>query len=226
MTNTLSTNLLRELNSKLVAEITEIREKYSEVETENTYRARKIHELFEKIGVDKIKNIKTYSANSISELSDILLTDLSEIEVSEKVEKTLPETEAHILTTPVPLTHISNSEDKTGVSISEESISNEPESINAFDEDLPDDPKEKQKHVIKMALECFPVLSLKYSNESGDYFTCSEICSICNKDHIKENIGFNVEGIWSSGDYINTKIYSLKCWKAYQNSIQIISIKA
>ncbi|CAJ0643958.1 7166_t:CDS:2 [Entrophospora sp. SA101] len=53
---------------------------------------------------------------------------------------------------------------------------------------------EKQKHVIKMALERFPVLSLKYSNESGDYFTCSEICPICNKDHIKENMGFNVEG--------------------------------
>ncbi|RHZ70229.1 hypothetical protein Glove_274g9 [Diversispora epigaea] len=34
MTNTLSTNLLRELNSKLVAEITKIRKKYSEVETE------------------------------------------------------------------------------------------------------------------------------------------------------------------------------------------------
>ncbi|CAJ0899483.1 1857_t:CDS:2 [Entrophospora sp. SA101] len=49
-----------------------------------------------------------------------------------------------------------------------------------------------------MALERFPVLSLKYSNESGDYFTCSEICPICNKDHIKENMGFNVEGIWDT----------------------------
>ncbi|UZO02113.1 uncharacterized protein OCT59_020607 [Rhizophagus irregularis] len=33
-------------------------------------RARDIHKLFEKIGIDKIKYITTYSANSISELSD------------------------------------------------------------------------------------------------------------------------------------------------------------
>jgi len=35
-----------------------------------TQRARKIHELFEKIGIDKVKYIKIYSANSIAELSD------------------------------------------------------------------------------------------------------------------------------------------------------------
>ena len=33
-------------------------------------RARKIYEFIEKIGIDKIKYIKTYSANSIAELSD------------------------------------------------------------------------------------------------------------------------------------------------------------
>ncbi|CAG8792092.1 14138_t:CDS:1, partial [Gigaspora rosea] len=35
-----------------------------------TQRARSIYKLFEKIGIDKIKYITTYSANSISELSD------------------------------------------------------------------------------------------------------------------------------------------------------------
>ncbi|GBC44624.2 hypothetical protein GLOIN_2v1849049 [Rhizophagus irregularis DAOM 181602=DAOM 197198] len=35
-----------------------------------TQRARDIYKLFEKIGIDKIKYITTYSANSISELSD------------------------------------------------------------------------------------------------------------------------------------------------------------
>ncbi|CAG8731306.1 15360_t:CDS:2, partial [Acaulospora morrowiae] len=39
---------------------------------------------------------------------------------------------------------------------------------------LPDDPQEKQKHVIEMSLEWFPVLSLKY------------------------------KGLWGSGDYVNT----------------------
>ncbi|GES94718.1 hypothetical protein GLOIN_2v1779898 [Rhizophagus clarus] len=38
-----------------------------------TQRARDIYKLFEKIGIDKIKYITTYSANSISELSDSLI---------------------------------------------------------------------------------------------------------------------------------------------------------
>jgi hypothetical protein len=33
-------------------------------------RARNIYKLFEKIGIDKIRYITTYSANSIAELSD------------------------------------------------------------------------------------------------------------------------------------------------------------
>ncbi|CAG8575275.1 7666_t:CDS:2 [Ambispora gerdemannii] len=69
---------LQELNSQLIATIAGLRKENAEqipgTKRENlykkTYRARKIHELFEKIGVDKIKYIKTYSANSISELSD------------------------------------------------------------------------------------------------------------------------------------------------------------
>ena len=35
-----------------------------------TQRARSIYKLFEKIGIDKIRYITTYSANSIAELSD------------------------------------------------------------------------------------------------------------------------------------------------------------
>ena len=35
-----------------------------------TQRARNIYKLFEKIGIDKIRYITTYSANSIVELSD------------------------------------------------------------------------------------------------------------------------------------------------------------
>ena len=93
-----------------------------------TQRARWIYKLFEKIGIDKIKYIKTYSANSISELTNDQiqtivantelpdnqqswdgqdsfnnsLDDLSETEAGEGVEKTLPETEVNILTAPVP----------------------------------------------------------------------------------------------------------------------------
>ncbi|CAG8855168.1 35177_t:CDS:1, partial [Gigaspora margarita] len=44
----------------------------------------------------------------------------------------------------------------------------------------------KQKHVIKMSLEQFPVLSLKYSSGDNDYFNCSITCPLCNNNHKKE----------------------------------------
>ncbi|CAG8768914.1 7439_t:CDS:2, partial [Gigaspora rosea] len=44
----------------------------------------------------------------------------------------------------------------------------------------------------------FPYLTLKYSNEYGDYFNCPKTCLVCNKEH------------WESGDYVNTKTYHLK----------------
>jgi len=91
---------------------------------------------------------------------------------------------------------------------------------------LPEDSKEKQNHVIKMILEQFQNLYLKYSTRNSDYFDCSTTCPICNKDHKKENIRDNIEGEWGSGDYVNTKTYRLKCWKAYQKSIQIVTVKA
>ncbi|CAG8647918.1 10415_t:CDS:2 [Gigaspora rosea] len=101
-----------------------------------TYRAKKIHELFEKIGVDKIKYIKTYSANSISELTndkiqtiidyfsknpntelsdgrDEFIDDSSDVLTEAEVcEETLMETEVSITTTPfIKSYHNSNSED-------------------------------------------------------------------------------------------------------------------
>ncbi|CAG8763762.1 12473_t:CDS:2, partial [Gigaspora margarita] len=48
----------------------------------------------------------------------------------------------------------------------------------------------------------FPYLTLKYSNEYGDYFNCPKTCLICNKEHKRDD----EKGEWESGDYINTKI--------------------
>ncbi|CAJ0838160.1 5856_t:CDS:2, partial [Entrophospora sp. SA101] len=87
------------------------------------------------------------------------LKKVSEVEVSE-VSTSLPETET---------INISN---KSRPSISV----------------LPDDPKEKQKHVIKMVLEKAPNLSLKYSSGDNDYFDCSITCPLCNNNHKNENI--------------------------------------
>ena len=74
---------------------------------------------------------------------------------------------------------------------------------------LPDDPKERQKHVIKMVLERFSRLSLKYSTGNND---CSTTCPICNNDHKKENIRNYREGIWGSGEYRGEKTYRSNCW--------------
>ncbi|RGB25268.1 hypothetical protein C1646_771985 [Rhizophagus diaphanus] len=106
-----------------------------------TQRARKIHELFEKIGIDKIKYITTYSANSISELSDSQIqtiidyfsenpnTELpdgvplgpdqegsiidSEEEISDDRTNASTISEVSVPTTPIPSTHVSNSSSET-----------------------------------------------------------------------------------------------------------------
>ncbi|RIB12268.1 hypothetical protein C2G38_2145155 [Gigaspora rosea] len=58
---------------------------------------------------------------------------------------------------------------------------------------LPDDPEEKRNHIIKMVSEQFPYLTLKYSNEYGDYFSCPKTCLVCNKEHKRDD----VKGEWS-----------------------------
>ena len=74
-----------------------------------------------------------------------------------------------------------------------------------------------------MVLEKVPNLSLNYSNNNVDYFTCLTSCCICNKVHKNENL----EGEWGGGEYVNTRTYRLRCWgNQYQNSIQIVTVKA
>ena len=79
-----------------------------------------------------------------------------------------------------------------------------------------------------MVLVEFSYLTLKSCFNHSNYFdfNSSVSCPICNKDHKKENIRDNVKGEWGSGDYVNTKTYRIKCWEAYQNSIQIVTVKA
>ncbi|CAG8842745.1 39609_t:CDS:1, partial [Gigaspora margarita] len=53
---------------------------------------------------------------------------------------------------------------------------------------LPVDPKKKRNHVIKMVLEQFPYLTLKYSNKYGDYFNCPKTCLVYNKEHKRDDV--------------------------------------
>ncbi|CAG8453054.1 14752_t:CDS:2 [Cetraspora pellucida] len=219
-----------------------------------TQRAEKIYILFEKIGHDKIKYIKSYSVNSISKLTNDQIQQIinyscknidtdnvghqissenTEISKTGGPGKITSEIETgNITTSSILLSHTfsfvtasSNSEDKiiekveslleteTKVSISTEfqvsnsssfelsqennqdselsaelarpktevSVSSENTKANVSKQStsqppiftLPDDPKEKQAHIIKMVLDRFSHLSLKYSNKYGNYFTCS-----------------------------------------------------
>ncbi|CAG8742508.1 17710_t:CDS:2 [Gigaspora margarita] len=64
-------------------------------------------------------------------------------------------------------------------------------------------PKKDLAHVIKIVLEQFPYLTLKYSNEYGDYFNCPKTCLVCNKEHKRDD----VKGGWGSDDYANTVLH-------------------
>ncbi|KAF0397182.1 hypothetical protein F8M41_009942 [Gigaspora margarita] len=242
-----------------------------------TQRALKIYKLFEKVGMDKIKYISTYSANEISKLTneEILaitdhflnkpntdFTDNQDNSINNSFDYTnIPEmqvrkqsldlakvsisstpteptkSEVNISTIPIalPQTSVSNTSNEKlldeKIATSQASVPS-PFQVNASNKTqppisiLPVDPEEKRKTIINKVLEQFPYLSLKYSNEYGDYFTCSVSCPICNKDYKKYNTRDNIEDEWGSGDYVNTKTYRLKCWGNYQNSIQIVTVKA
>ena len=64
---------------------------------------------------------------------------------------------------------------------------------------LPNNPEERQQHVIKMVLERFPYLTLKHSFKNN-YFDFNRLrsvsCPLCNKNHKKENIRSFIEGFW------------------------------
>ncbi|CAB5396227.1 unnamed protein product [Rhizophagus irregularis] len=66
---------------------------------------------------------------------------------------------------------------------------------------LPEDPEEKQKHII------------------GFNLNSSVICPICNRDH-KETICKNIKGEWSSGEYCRERTYRLKCWNDLRGGSQ------
>ena len=165
------------------------------------------------IGVKNLhaQTTKRSCSNDIS-VTKVNLSPIDlKLKASEETKKVLPETGINVLP----------SDTKTNVIASQPQakppVSRPPISI------LPDDPKEKRNHVIKMVLEKVPNLSLNYSNKNVDYFTCLTSCRICNKVHKEENL----EGEWGGGEYVNTRTYRLRCWgNKYQNSIQIVTVKA
>ncbi|CAG8790753.1 22763_t:CDS:2, partial [Gigaspora margarita] len=64
---------------------------------------------------------------------------------------------------------------------------------------LPGDPEEKRKHIIKIVLDRFPYLSLKYSNEYGDYLTCLRLDDLGLDDLGLDDLGLDGTGLGGAG---------------------------
>ncbi|UZO02218.1 uncharacterized protein OCT59_020708 [Rhizophagus irregularis] len=179
-----------------------------------TQKAVKIYKLFEKVGVDNIKYITTYSANSISELTNDKVQD-----IIDNFSKQNDNDNTDVEEVSIHMTEISAG---GPAKILQGRIrARLPISILPDD---PDDSEEKRKHIIGLVLKRFPYLSLEYSESYGDsfVFNSSIRCPICNKNHEGENI----KGGWSSGIYSGEHAYYLECYEAYNKELPIVSVKA
>ncbi|POG68146.1 hypothetical protein GLOIN_2v1799458 [Rhizophagus irregularis DAOM 181602=DAOM 197198] len=130
-----------------------------------TQRARDIYKLFEKIGIDKIKYITTYSANSISELSD------SQIQTIVDYFSKNPNTE-------LP-------DDRDGTIIDfEEDISNDQD--NVLEEQAKPLVLATQAEVIPSARKNW--MPREFSSEDFDYYGINDetLCPLCKLDHDDE----------------------------------------
>ncbi|POG76930.1 hypothetical protein GLOIN_2v1768396 [Rhizophagus irregularis DAOM 181602=DAOM 197198] len=162
-----------------------------------TQKAVKIYKLFEKVGVDNIKYITTYSANSISELTNDKVQD-----IIDNFSKQNDNDNTDVEEVSIHMTEISAG---GPAKILQGRIrARLPISILPDD---PDDSEEKRKHIIGLVLKRFPYLSLEYSESYGDsfVFNSSIRCPICNKNHEGENI----KGGWSSEQPDATRIENL-----------------
>ncbi|RIA93592.1 hypothetical protein C1645_819225 [Glomus cerebriforme] len=126
-------------------------------------RARSIYKLFERIGIDKIKYITTYNANSISELSDSqiqtivdyfsknsnteLLGDQDDSIIDSKKEISDDQTnaseavsaEVNISTVPIPVSYDLNSSGSVNADDGNPNLINDDSDSNNSEEEIPDD---------------------------------------------------------------------------------------
>ncbi|RGB22114.1 hypothetical protein C1646_776612 [Rhizophagus diaphanus] len=158
-----------------------------------TQRARDIYKLFEKIGIDKIKYITTYSVNSISELSD------SQIQTIVDYFSKNPNTE-------LP-------DDRDGTIIDfKEDILNDQDNVlgeqakplvsatRAEVKVMPPIPQPEtlihdRSYFRNKTLDQYPNLDRKFSSEDFDYYGINDetLCPLCKLDHDDE------EGIDETG---------------------------
>ena len=176
-----------------------------------TQKALRIDDLFEKIGMDKLQYIKTYSADTISKFTDPqiqtiidhftekpnmeFIDDTEDVEQDNEVLEEPDQNNAlEVLslakltsTAPIPLAHIPNSSDDTS--------SSKKSCLNTKVEVVPPIPQPNNPTHVQArnkVLKLYPDISFhsKPSDESENVYRCrtkSSICPSCKTNH-KENI--------------------------------------
>jgi hypothetical protein len=185
-----------------------------------TQRAEKNYKLFEKVGLDKIKYINSYSANSISELTDAQFQEIIDYGIS--LEKLSPEA-GHV-------SEISETA-RPGKKLPEVNAPSTPQitPAKADDNDLTDLKEEDfcggevlianvsqsydRSYFRNKTLDEYPNLYREFSSENFDYYgiTNEKLCPLCKLEHGDEE---SIEGTYKAGSYF------IKC---EQREIEIIA---
>ncbi|RIB04479.1 hypothetical protein C2G38_677561 [Gigaspora rosea] len=162
-----------------------------------TQRAYKIYKLFNGLGKDKIKRVKSYSANGISKLSNSQIQYIIEHFTKESRNSKDTFTSNKVECVPCDLgshpyvTKSSNSNDLAESEVSASSIS-------------PSNPTRDHVYFRNKILKQYPNLCQEGSDGNDDYYgiTDKSLCPLCNLDHDDEN---GIEGRYGIGSY------NLKC---------------
>ena len=198
-----------------------------------TQKAEKIYKLLEKIGLDKIQCIKSYSANEISKFTndeiqkimdhfsnkpstdftedqDNFINDdsSSQTDTSEVRANSLVSAEVSESTAPIPLTHVSNS---SGDSSSSKKLDTKVEVVPPIPQ--PESLVHDRAYFRNKALDQYPNLYREFSSENFDYYGIIDetSCPLCKLSHDDE------EGI--EGRY-EARSYFIKC---EQREIEIVA---
>ncbi len=178
-----------------------------------TQRAEKNYKLFEKVGLDKIKYINSYSANSISELTDaqfqeiidygISLEKLSpeadhvtEISETARPEKILPEVNAPSTPQITP----ARADDNDLTDLKEEDFCGDEVVIASVSSASQSKPTYNRTYFRNKTLDQYPSLYREFSSENFDYYgiTDETSCPLCKLDHGDEE---SIEGRYKTGSY-------------------------
>ncbi|GBC09717.1 hypothetical protein RclHR1_09060014 [Rhizophagus clarus] len=189
--------------------------------------ARDIYKLFEKIGIDKIKYITTYSANSISELSDSQIqtivdyfsknpnTELPddrdgtiidfEEDISNDQDNVLEEqakplvsaTRAEVSIPTAPIP-LTHVSNSSGDSSSSKKLDTKIEVVPPIPQ--PESLVHDRSYFRNKTLDQYPALYREFSSEHFDYYgiTDETSCPLCKLGHDDEE---SIEGVYKSGSY-------------------------